>query len=60
MKLDQQTRAYIYRILIAVGALAAGYGLISGNEVALWTGVIAAVLNVLPAVNTQVGKHGDE
>lgn len=29
MKLDLKTRAYIYRVLIAIGALAAGYGLIA-------------------------------
>lgn len=56
----ESRRGYLYRILIAVGALMAGYGVISQNEVALWSGALMAVLNVTPAVNTKVGKHGDE
>ena len=56
MRLNEATRAYIYRVLIAVGAVAAGYGLISGNEVALWLGVVAAVLNIMPSVNTNTKK----
>lgn len=56
MKLTEQTRAYIYRVLIAAGALAAGYGIVSSNEIALWLGVVAAVLNVMPAVNTSTKK----
>lgn len=50
--LDEHKRAYIYRVLIAVGAVAAGYGLISDNEIALWLGVVASLLNVMPAANT--------
>jgi hypothetical protein len=50
--MNQKTRAYIYRILIAVGTLVAGYGLITPNELALWLGVITAALNILPAANT--------
>jgi hypothetical protein len=49
---SQKTRAYIYRILIALGALAVGYGLVTPNELALWLGVTTAILNILPAVNT--------
>lgn len=50
--MTQKNRAYIYRILIAVGTLVAGYGLITPNELALWLGVITAALNILPAANT--------
>lgn len=50
--MKETTRAYIYRVLIAAGALGAGYGIISSNEVVLWLGVAAAVLNVMPAMNT--------
>lgn len=53
--MNEQTRAYIYRILIAVGAVVAGYGLISSEELALWLGVATAVLNIMPAANTSTG-----
>lgn len=45
-------RAWIYRVLIAAGAVAAGYGLLSDNEIALWAGLVATVLNIMPAANT--------
>ena len=54
--MNEQTRAYIYRILLAVGTLIAGYGLINTNELALWLGVATAVLNILPAANTSTKK----
>jgi hypothetical protein len=50
--MNEKTRAYVYRILIAVGTLVAGYGLLTPNELALWLGVITAALNILPAANT--------
>lgn len=49
---NEKTRAYIYRILVAVGLLLAGYGVVSGEQLALWLGVVSATLNVLPAMNT--------
>lgn len=52
MKLNEHTRAYIYRVLIAAGALAAGYGLIADNQLSLIAGLAAAVLNIMPAANT--------
>lgn len=48
MNLTEATRAYIYRLALAIGALIVGYGLISGDELALWLEVIAAVLLVGP------------
>jgi len=45
-------RAYIYRILLAVGALAAGYGLVTDNDLALWLGVATSILNIMPVANT--------
>ena len=48
----QARRAYIYRTLIALGAVATGYGFLSENEIVLWGGLIAALLNVMPALNT--------
>lgn len=50
--MTEQTRAYVYRILIAVGAVVGGYGLLSSNEIALWLGLAGVVLNVMPAANT--------
>lgn len=48
-------RAYAYRVLLALGAVAVGYGLLSDAEVALWLGVASAVLgNGLAALNTPI------
>jgi hypothetical protein len=55
--MNETQRAYTYRILIAVGTLATGYGLISANEVALWLGLATAILNIMPAANTKI--HDD-
>ena len=56
--MNETQRAYTYRILIAVGTLATGYGLLSANEVALWLGLATAILNIMPAANTKI--HGDD
>ena len=51
--MSEQTRAYIYRILIALAPAAVLYGIASEQEVAVWIAVAAAVLgNGLAAVNT--------
>jgi hypothetical protein len=55
--MTETQRAYTYRILIAVGTLATGYGLITADEVALWLGLATAILNIMPAANTKI--HGD-
>lgn len=55
--MNETQRAYTYRILIAVGTVASGYGLITTNEVALWLGLATAILNIMPAANTKI--HGD-
>jgi membrane protein implicated in regulation of membrane protease activity len=49
---NEQTRAYIYRILAAAGAVAVGAGIITGDNLVLWLGLAAAVLNIMPAMNT--------
>lgn len=54
--MTEQTRGYIYRILIAVGAIVTGYGFISTNELALWLGLATTILNIMPASNTSVKK----
>jgi hypothetical protein len=53
---NEQTRAYIYRILAAAGAVAAGTGIITGDDIVLWLGLAAAVLNIMPAMNTTTKK----
>ena len=57
--MNQTTRAYIYRILIAVGTIATGYGLLTTNELALWLGLATAVLNIMPAANTTINDDND-
>lgn len=54
--LTPEVRAWIYRILVAVGALVAGYGFISGEQLALWLGVVTALLNIMPTGFTST-KH---
>lgn len=52
--LTPEVRGYIYRVLIAVGAIVAAYGWVSGDQVAQWLGLVAVVLNIMPAGNTPV------
>lgn len=53
MNLPESTRAWIYRVLVAVAALAVGYGLLTGEEAALWLAAASAVLgNGLATANT--------
>lgn len=54
--MPESTRGYIYRILIAAGAVAVGYGIVSANELVLWLGLATAVLNIMPAANTSTKK----
>jgi hypothetical protein len=49
---NEKTRAYIYRILLAVSPLIAFYGLLTQEELTLWLGVASTVLNILPVMNT--------
>lgn len=49
---SQKTRAYIYRVLLALFPLVGFYGLLSADEVALWLGVAGTALNILPTMNT--------
>ena len=57
--LSEKTRAYIYRILVAVGLLLVGYGILSGDELALWLGVATAALNIMPTANTTTKPSND-
>lgn len=53
----QEVRGYIYRTLIAVGAIVSLYGYATSNEVASWLGLAAVVLNIMPTANTSVKKE---
>lgn len=46
----QPHRAYLYRVAAAGGAVAGGYGLISGTELAVWLGFAATALGTGTAV----------
>lgn len=51
--MSETTRAYIYRILVAAAPLAAAYGLVTNETLALWLALAAAVLGTgLAAANT--------
>jgi hypothetical protein len=39
-----EVRAYIYRVLLALSAVAVGLGWLTDSEVALWLGVASAIL----------------
>jgi hypothetical protein len=56
--MNETQRAYIYRILIAIGTIATGYGVITSDQVALWLGLATAFLNIMPAANTSI--HSDD
>jgi len=50
---DEQTRAWIYRVLTAAVPLVAAYGIVDGRTAALWLGLAAAILGTgLAAYNT--------
>ena len=57
MNLNETTRAWIYRVLLAVQPLVVAYGLLNEQLAALWVSVIAAVLGTgLATLNTSTGR----
>lgn len=59
--MTEATRAYIYRILIAVSPIVVFYGLATAEEAALWVTLIANALGVaLAAINTSTGLPTDD
>lgn len=48
----EPVRAWIYRVLIAAGAVVTYYGVLQANEVAVWLGLASVVFNTMPALNT--------
>ena len=62
--MNEKTRAWIYRIAIAVVPLLVMYGLIEDSSAALWLGVVGALLgtgtNVLASANTSTKAGGGD
>lgn len=58
---DPKVRAYIYGVLVAVGAVALVYGLVNAEQLGVWLALGGAALglsNGLALANTpQSGKH---
>jgi hypothetical protein len=58
--IPEKTRAWIYRISLALVPLATGYGVIEESKAALWIGLIGAALgfatNSLAAANTSTKR----
>lgn len=54
---SEQIRAYIYRLLMAAGAIAMFYGIMTNEELVVWLGFASVALNVLPATNTSTKNN---
>jgi len=55
---SDRTRAYIYGILVAAGAIALTYGIVSSEELAVWLGLGGSILgNGLAFANTDKARH---
>lgn len=55
---NNAARAYIYGILVAAGAIALVYGLVTNEELVVWLALGGAILgNGLALANTDKGKH---
>ena len=50
-------RRYIYRVVNAAVLVAVGYGVLSGEEAALWGLLVAAVLGLADANVEPTGRH---
>lgn len=61
--MDERTRAYTYRIALAVGALLTMYGVVSEAEAAQWAVLVAALLGIgegaLASWNTSTRRRDD-
>ncbi len=54
--MTERTRAYIYRVSLAAGAVALAFGLLTEDKTLALVGLASAVLNVLPTKNTSTKK----
>ena len=48
----EPVRAWIYRIALSLGSVAAVYGLLTNEQTVALLGVVSAILNILPTLNT--------
>jgi hypothetical protein len=53
----EPVRAWLYRIALSAGSLAAVYGLLTDEQTVALLGLVSAILNVLPTLNTSTKKH---
>jgi hypothetical protein len=50
---NEQTRAYIYRVLVAVVPILVAYGVVDSRQIAVWLGLASTVLGFgLASANT--------
>jgi hypothetical protein len=54
---SEATRAWIYRVITALLALAALYGFVNTEQLGAWTGVLGALSGLLASLNTST-KNG--
>lgn len=54
--LTPEVRAWIYRVLIAVGAVVAAYGWLTADQIAVWIGLAGVVLNIMPTSFTSTKR----
>jgi hypothetical protein len=61
--MSEKTRAWLYRIGVAVVPLLTAYGLVGTTQAALWLGVLGAALGtglpLLAAANTSTKGHDE-
>lgn len=51
--MSEVTRAWVYRVLLAIVAVAVIYGLVTEEQAAAWVGVVSALVgNGLATLNT--------
>ena len=59
--MNEQYRAYVYRILVAAGVVAIAYGLITQDQVVVWLQLLGTVLATggvgLAAANTSAKSN---
>ncbi len=55
--MTESTRAYIYRVLLALQPIVVAYGVVSDTQAVLWLSVASAVLGTgLATLNTSTDK----
>jgi hypothetical protein len=51
----ERNRAYLYRVATGAGAVAFSYGLVTADEIFVWSGFVATLFG-LPAANTSTER----